>query len=319
MIEIILDASQLEVFEACPRKWYYSYIRNLVPIKSHQSFNIGSYYHEVFALFYSLPLGPSHYKDLPITKDLWKTWLAKIGIEKDFNTRLKIAVDFAAHDALLKKYNIRDLDAQKFHRKRIVDYLYKWISEDEQTEVIAVEQGFTWLLYEDSGRRFLLEGKIDFVGRNNKYGLFVMDHKTQSRFDDRFEFNHQVCNYMSHTKANYFVYNYIGLQDKLPKEGLRRIIYKPHPGMLDQWKFEVMQTFQQMYHYRDQLAEHEDYRIYLEIFENLVYPRRRAACDASKYGLCAYHKLCSVPDDSKWVKVVESAYKEKDEKWRAWT
>jgi len=313
MIEIILDASQLEVFEACPRKWHYSYVKNLIPLQSHRSFDIGSYYHEVLALFYSLPLGPTPYPNITESSELWKQYLLKTGRITAYNDRIKYACEFSSNPNLLQKFNIKDIDAQAFHRKRIVDYIYRYSEEDEYLESIAIEQGFSRLLYEDASRRYILEGKIDFVGSGKPYGFFVMDHKTQSRYDDRWEFNHQVCNYLSVTKADYFVYNYIGLQDKLPMNGMRRMIYKPHPGMLEQWEKEVLRTFHEMYDFITKYQETD------RILHAEQFPRRRAACDSSKYGLCAYHKLCSVPDGSKWVGAVESAYKEKDQRWRAWT
>lgn len=311
MIEIILDASQLETFETCPRKWYYSYKQNLIPNVAHRAFGIGSYYHEVLALYYSLPLGPLHYNNIPESKDIYKHQLAKYGVISSFAERIRATIDFSINTELLNKFGIKDLDEQKFHRRRIFDYLSKYEDEDQAIEVIAVEQGFSWLLYEDSSRRYILEGKIDFVGKGRPYDLFVMDHKTQSRFDDRWEMNHQVMNYMSFTKANYFIYNYIGLQEKLPINGMRRMIYKPHPGMLEQWQKEVKETFDQMFHYilMNSIVNKEN---------DICYPRRRAACDASKYGLCAYHKLCSVPDESPFKLTVFSGYKEKEEKWSAW-
>lgn len=289
MIEIILDASQIEVFEACPRKWYYSYILNLIPHKGYSPFDIGLYYHSVLKFYY----------------DLYRTK------EFDIVQKLQQTIDFAKDQKLFLQYNIDNREDQIFHIQRLITYLNKYEDEDANMEIIATEGGFSQLLFENDERRYILEGKIDLVGSKQPEGLFVMDHKTQSRKDDRWEFNHQVCNYLHFTKANYFIYNYIGLQDKLPAEGLRRCIYKPPEGMIDQWLKEVKLTFDQMYNYITVPIAYNH--------KDEVFPRRRSACDSSKYGLCQYHKLCSVPDDSIWTEVVKSAYKEKDEKWRAWS
>lgn len=298
MIEIIMDASQLEAFEACPRKWYYSYVLNLIPNRASKAFDVGSYFHEILAFYYSLPI-----QTAPIT---------------DIDERIRASVEFSASGDLLRKFRIKDIELQKFYRQRLVDYFYKYADEDAATTSIAVEQGFSQLLYEDNIRRYILEGKIDFVGKNNIYGLFVRDHKTQSRKDDRWEFNHQVCNYMLASGANYFEYNYLGLQDKLPPEGMRRIPYKPHPGMLDQWKLEVMKTFREMEDYKNCFVElTKDFERANTEYE-INYPRRRSACDSSKYGLCSMHKLCSIPDNSQWVPAVMSGYKSKKERWQAW-
>lgn len=285
MIEVILDASQLELFESCPRKWYYSQVLNLTTISPYSPFDIGSYYHSVIAHYYTM---------LKRTKSL--------------SEALRSACDFAAQDTLLKKYHINDPDERIFHRRRLMDYINYYAHEDESLEIIAIESGFSYLLYEDENCRYILEGLIDLITINGPLGLIVMDHKTQSRKDDRWEFNHQVCNYLNFTKADYFVYNYIGLQQNLPKDGFRRVIYKPPEGMLEQWLKEVLRTFDEMYNY---VAAHG-------IPELREFPRRRAACDSSKYGLCQYHKLCSIPDNSRFQNAVLSAYKTK-EQWRAWS
>lgn len=313
MLEVILDASQIELFERCPRAWYYAYVQNLTPLHSKSAFSTGSYYHEVLALYYSLPL-PLPQINKPET-ELYQIAHRKLGQVKNLAERLKAAVDFAASPELHTKYHIKDADAKIFHRKRIVDYLFNWSHEDEGLNVIAVEQGFSTLLYEDVNKRYILEGKIDLVFEGKPYGYAVMDHKTQSRYDDRWEFNHQVMNYMAFTKADYFVYNYIGLQDKLPLNGMRRMLYKPPPGTLEQWKSEVRVTFDEMTHYKF-LA---NFTTGIKETEETVYPRKRSACDASKYGLCQFHKLCSVPDDSIFKESVLSHYKPKESVWRAWT
>lgn len=287
MIEIILDASQIEIFEACPRKWYYSYVLNLVPHVPYSPFDIGSYYHECLRHYYTS----------------LRTYRNSSAI------LFQSIINFAKDDNLFTKYNINGMENRLFHIKRLISYLNKYEDEDYTMDIIAIEQGFSYLLYEDNNRRYILEGKIDLVYNDPITKLTVMDHKTQARKSDRWEFNHQVCNYLNFTKANYFVYNYIGLQDSLPKDGLRREIYKPAEGMLDQWLTEVKLTFDQMYDYLINGTKPDEYDM----------PRRRSACDSSKYGLCQYHKLCSVPDGSQWVEVVKSAYKEKDEVWRPWS
>lgn len=300
MIEIILDASSLELFEPCPRKYYYDAILNLTTVRRRNAFDIGSYFHEVLAHYYSSPL-----KDIP---------------------RLRSAFDFSSQVQLFVKFGIKDIDEQKFYRRRIAEYFNFWDYEDQRLEFLAVEKGFSYLLYEDSSRRYILEGKIDLIGKGKPYGLFVMDHKTQSRKDDKYPYNHQVCNYMNYMRrqgkpADYFVYNYIGIQDNLPPDGMRRQIYAPPPGMLDQWEKEVKRTFDDLF---DIMTKCNSNGMTNEKGERIIVPdieafkRKRSACDSSKYGLCHFHKLCSIPDGSKWYEAVRKHYKEKEQRWRAW-
>lgn len=195
--------------------------------------------------------------------------------------------------------------APKFHIDRLKAYLINNMAEDDISEIIAVEQGFSTLLYEDSDRRYILEGMIDLITIEPKTKLTVTDHKTQSRFYDKYGYNHQALNYLAFTGAEYFRYNYIGLQDKQGDNTFRRPIFKPRPGMLEQWKRDVKRTF-------DELAR------YVEIGGAAAFPRRRSACD-TKFGVCQFHKICEEPDGSKWIPTILTAYHEKENKWRAWS
>lgn len=185
-------------------------------------------------------------------------------------------------------------------------------------EIIAVEKGFSWLLYEDSTRRYILEGMIDLVSKKKPTGFTVTDHKTQSRLYDKYEYNHQALNYLNFTGASYFEYNYIGLQQESGINTFRRPIFKPAAGMLEQWKQDVKLTFDEMYSMVNNLGT----RVVIPGSkynppDSLFFPRRRSSC-TTQFGTCAYHKRCQVPDNSKFVQIAESAYKEKDKRWIAW-
>lgn len=217
------------------------------------------------------------------------------------------------------KYGIEAVETKEyapgFLIKRLQHYMIRWESEDESTESVAVEQGFSHLLYEDNQRRYILEGKIDHIAYRQGLGLIVEDHKTQSRAGERYELNHQVFNYYNFVKPEYFVYNYIGLQEKPNDKTFVRQIYKPHPGMIEQWKAEVMRTFDAMYSI---VTANAGYLPMIEPVTELYYPRRRSSCDG-KYGLCQFHNICAVPDDSKFKPAIIGSFKEKDLAWRAWT
>lgn len=295
MIEVILDASQIEVFEACPRKWFYDYVLNLTTKHPNPALSTGSYYHEILKYYYSNKL--------------------------DLRGALLMAQELA-NGPENNKWPAVGAEPQ-FHYERLKNYLIKYRDEDETDEVIAVEQGFSTLLYEDNDRRYILEGMIDYIGIRKHMGLTIRDHKTQSRAYEKYEINHQVFNYMSFTGANYFEYNYVGLQDKITDATFRRLIYKPHPGMLEQWRSDVRRTFDQMFEYKLKYLEVEDMyetkelAAYYQLELGEAFPRRRAACDG-KFGICQFKHICQVPDNSQWVPLVMSKYKQKDNIWRAW-
>lgn len=292
MIEIILDASQITTFEACPRKWYYDHILNLTPARTNPSLSTGTWFHEVLRTYYT-----NLQHKVPLTDSL------------------KQAQSYAEELAIgtRRKEWPRVKKDPKFHLDRLRSYLINHLWEDEVSEILAVEKGFSYLLYEDSSRRYILEGMIDLISIEPRMGLTVTDHKTQQRYDSIYENNHQVFNYLNFTSANYFRYNYIGQQEVQNANTFHRPIFKPHPGQLEQWKKDVLRTFREM----ENFLVNPDLTVSSSREDN--FPRRRTACDASKYGLCAFHKRCEVPDDSKWVPTVLTAYKEKEKQWRAWS
>lgn len=284
MIELILDASQLTAFESCERSWYYSYHQHLTSKFRNKSLNLGSWYHDVLAYYYEqLPT-------LPILNSIPAT------------------LEYMQSPALLTKYGIVDSATLKFHLKRMRDYLHHYMFTDEKIKVIAVEKGFSYLLYEDTDYRFILEGKIDLVAHIPTYGLTVWDHKTQSRKENRYPFNHQVMNYFNYVRPAYFIYNYIGLQENLSPGHLRREFWAPTSEQLEVWLSDVLGTFERVatrLQRTDLLAEDK-------------FRRSRTAC-VPKYGKCEFYKICNVPDDNKWVPTILTAYKQKEQKWAAWS
>lgn len=292
MIEVILDASQIEVFEACPRKWYYDHIRNLTLRKTNPALSTGSFFHEVLRTYYENGQAAP-----PCSRHIREAVNYAIQISTDAKWP-KVAAD------------------PKFYIDRLRSYLVNHMWEDDSSQIIAVEKGFSTLLYEDVDRRYLLEGMIDLVSIEASTGLTITDHKTQSRFYDKYGYNHQALNYLSFTGAKYFRYNYIGLQDKEGDNTFRRPIFRPADGVLEQWRRDVLRTFQQMEYY---LTHGDEGQYYGEGNpQEIQFPRRRSSCDG-KFGVCQFHRICETPDDSKWLPTVLTAYKEKEILWRAWS
>lgn len=278
VVEVILDASQIETFEACEYKWHFDHERNLTTPHPNPALSTGSYFHECLKFYYSQP--------------------------QPLGNHIKPALEYARKLAIDPGHNRKWPEVRKdpkFYWERFRAYIFNWLHEDEQIEIIAVEKGFSYLLYEDTERRYILEGIIDLVAVKPRQGLVVIDHKTQSRFYDKYDFSHQPLNYFNFCQPDYFEYNYIGLQDNISDNTFRRDIVKYGPGVLEQWKRDVFKTFQ---HFE-------------ECQRKKNYPRRRAACKG-QFGLCQFHRRCEVPDDSPLVQVIESYYVQKEQKWRAW-
>lgn len=285
MIEIILDASQIETFEACPRKWYNDHVLNLTTPSTNPALSTGSWFHEVLRIYYEAGL-----ESPPISKHIRK------------------AVDYAASlttgEASGRWPRVRK--DPKFHMDRLRAYLVTHMNEDDAAEILFVEKGFSTLFYEDIERRYILEGTIDLGTVEKSMGFTITDHKTQIRAYEKYPNNHQCFNYLAFTGANYFRYNFIGQQETQNENTFRRPIFRPQPGQLEQWKRDVKRTFQEMERY-----------VRAGLSDVLNYPKRLTQCQ-TKFGLCQFHKLCEIPDDSKWRPVILKSYKEK-EAWKPWS
>jgi hypothetical protein len=101
------------------------------------------------------------------------------------------------------------------------------------------------------------------------------------------------------------------LQKEINKETFRRELYKPHPGMLEQWKTDIMRVFDEMNNY---IITHA---VEKPTYVEKAFPRRRTNCQ-TKFGVCQFHHICSVPDTSKFQNSVRQKYTQKEEKWQAW-
>lgn len=298
MIEIIMDASQIEQFEACPRKWYNDQVLNLTSVQTNTAMSTGTWFHEVLKLYETEGL-----LNPPVSKHIKKA--------VDFAVLLATGPDAVKWPRVKKD--------PKFHLDRLRAYLITHMAEDDSSEIVAVEKGFSTLLYEDAERRYILEGMIDLISIERTLGLTVTDHKSQSRAYEKYWVNHQVNNYLSFTGARYFRYNYIGQQATQNDQTFRRPIYRPHPGALEQWRKDVLRTFQEMERYLTKQFNPWIEDIDLNSRPKRVndFPKRLTQCQ-TKFGLCQFHKLCELPDDSPYREVVLKHYKQK-EPWKAWS
>lgn len=308
MLELILDASQLEVIESCIYKWYLEQVRNLTTRRTNPALSTGSFYHEIFKYYYSRT-------ELPRSTNIQ----AALRFANELLTVTELTPRLIELGVRSVQWPAVRIDP-KFHLDRLVSYFATNMIEDDTSEVLAIEKGFSTLLFESPTRRFILEGVIDLLSIEQATGLTITDHKTQSRLYDKYEYCHQALNYLSFTEANYFRYSYTGLQDKVNTSTFRRTIFKPAEGMIQQWKSDVLKTF----HSLADIIEETGYKDIFEL-ERLTkikigeaFPRRRSACK-TQFGLCQFHRICETPDSHPLLPNVLQSYKEKEDRWRAWS
>lgn len=167
--------------------------------------------------------------------------------------------------------------------------------QNETWRPIAVEKGFSKLLYEDNENIFVYEGKPDLIVEigNDTVGI---DHKHQSKAYTIFEFNNQAMGYCWSLGLSYFVYNYI----KFTKEDIfRRCTYKFTSAQLAQWQSDTVEWFFRAKHIIS-------FRHYM----------RNWTCQ-NKFGVCEYAPLCIQPSQSAREWIIKSQFQQV-KRYRSW-
>src|SRR6266853_4095492 len=142
-LNIVLDASKIDLFETCPARYNFRHNHNkgLPMINKAKALDLGTLAHEGLGVYFKL-LGENVHYD-----DRMKACLMKIreissnpdesNSEPEEVSRLMRAVEESC------------------------DF---WRSEDENSlEILATEQPFAYVLYEDDTVRIIISGKIDLL------------------------------------------------------------------------------------------------------------------------------------------------------------
>jgi hypothetical protein len=173
---------------------------------------------------------------------------------------------------------------------------YQQTYKNEDWTPIAIEHGFSKLLYEDDENLFVYEGRVDLVARDSKGQLLIIDHKTQSMTYSIYPFNNQIIGYLWATDATEFVYNYLVLT-KEPQ--FRRAPHPFSPAQISAWKESTVKWF---------------LRIKAAIQSAEFVPSLQ--CE-TKFGKCQFTTICEQPNEKIKQFIVGSNYKAR-KKYRSW-
>jgi hypothetical protein len=225
---IILDASKVDLFETCPKRYHFRHNlnRTLPIIHKARALDIGSLAHEGLAVYYRMLGEQAHYDDR------MESCLMKIR-ELSSNPDESNAEPEEVNNLL----------------KTIEECCDFWRADDENSiEVLAVEQAFAYSLFEDDDIRIILSGKIDLlmnyrgIGGSASYSKMPLDHKTFSRESMLLRKSNQFINYCNAVGSNYLLVNRIGLHNgsvKSPKpatEKFKRLPLSYDPQYIEDWK-----------------------------------------------------------------------------------
>jgi len=250
-MNVILDASQYDMFLLCHKRFDYRYNMNkTLPIKA-----------------------------VPLDKGL----LVHIACETYYEAlRTGAKYDWAVNTALMKckaagaKSDL-DNDILNVVYSTMEHYFDHWRVADQQFEIVAVENPFLYLLFENDEIRIYMAGKIDLIVSDNKYTNLPYDHKSFERTSPINEMSNQFKNYCNAINSNTLIVNRIGFQKTLPAEQkfLRVPVQYDHLKIAD-WKENVVLNVME----------------YIECRITDKWPMNETSCD-KYHRQCEYYELCN--------------------------
>lgn len=279
-VNIILDASKIDLFETCPARYNFRHNHNktLPLIHKAKALDIGSLAHNGLEVYYNLLKENIKYEER------LEACLMKIR---------EISSDASASNS-----EPEDVSNLLYAIEHHCDY---WRSEDENClEILAVETPFAYVLYEDDFVRILISGKIDLlvnyhgIGRSASYDNLPIDHKTFSRDSQVLRKSNQFINYCSAVGSNYIIINRIGLYDhnaknqKTSDERFKRLPLSYDPIYIHSWRDNLIKMLTNEY---------------LTCVSDNSWPEKPTSC--FKFNrICEYYSICdSSGEDTKKYKL----------------
>lgn len=268
---IVLDASKIDLFETCPKRYDFrhNHNRGLSMIHKAKALDLGTLAHEGLGVYFKL-----------------------LGEGEDFSTRMERALMKIRE--LSSNPNESNIEPEELNHliKAVEESCDYWRAEDENSlEILAVEQPFAYELFSDDSVRIILSGKIDLlvnftgIGRGASYGRLPIDHKTFSRESMLLRKSNQFINYCNAVGSNYLVVNRIGLQKtKSAEDRFKRLPLSYDPIYIQDWKDNLTKMI---------LNE------YLTCVSEGYWPEKPTSCNKFNR-LCEYYSICdSSGQDSK--------------------
>lgn len=251
-IDVVFDATMLDTFLLCPQKYYLRHKLNRVtPI---------------------------------LARPLDKGQLVHHGLENYFEEVKKSTPFSEAADAMIQSVNVKstESDLSDDDVVRVKEVLLETCrvnqALDYSYEILAVEQSFMYVLYEDDFIRLIMIGKIDLLVNDHIRGYLNLpiDHKSYERDFPVHRKTNQFCNYTVACNSNYLLVNRIGFQTSIkPEVKHKRVPLSYDPDFHQQWRENVVRWV----------------NFYLECEGTNSFPLNDTSCDKFNR-LCEYYSVC---------------------------
>ena len=276
---LVLDSTQISQFLTCPTMWK---LHNLELLELNgfgkSAMDMGTYGHSLLEHYYKLVAG---------------------GIDET-----------GARDAALKGPEPVDkLSSIEIGtvRKTFMYYCERYKGCDFQpSSPDSVEVGFSYKLFEDENRLYLLEGKMDGHSFGPSVGMFdnqrmFIDHKFQLRAHQLYNKRIQFRNYALATNSLYGMINYIRFHKNPTEDTFVREVIPFSRQELELWREKLIRVY-------DRLAENVN---------KGMFPQNWASCEGYYGRPCQYTLICEQDIPMVQENVKQMRYHQ-IEKWRPW-
>ena len=325
---LILDSSQIETFLDCPTLWYYKYKRSLIPNaqRSNTPMNMGTYGHKLLEIIYKERAKGNHANATSVAFAYnidTETCRCAHGHEHHRTMIVGMperccAIGCTCDEFVPVPFPLDPTD-REFTKNRVLEYTFvegTAIPEFVPSSPDHVEVGFSYNLYEDEERLYILEGRIDLLGKiaNNCESGWA-DHKFQARERDLYLKSIQFRNYSMVTQLPIGVVNYIRFAKKIEKDKtFKRAVISFSRQEMEWWKDRLIATFNRIENATTDSLFKNDEQWYLES-DTL---RNRAMC-GGKFGYaCDYTPMCENAMLPALIQINEQSVFKQKPAWRPW-
>lgn len=277
------DSQMINTFQACEKKYDYSFIQNLTPPDKAEALERGDLMHKMLEVYYSLQIEGMFEKiqrKEPVS-EVWKE-LFETGItlpkDKSFPSIQETAtragnyygtkMDLAAEEITSTIYQFKEYSLYFMH---------------DSWRALAVEEVGSKVLFETEDLKLIYNFKIDLVAEKGSI-IAPFDHKTSKRRENPSSLSNQFIGYCYGLGLNNLVVNKIGFQKTLsPAERFNRYILTIDDERIEEWKQNTIQWGFRM----------------VEANESQLYLLDLTSCD--KYSGCIFAPLCETsPSGRDW-------------------
>jgi hypothetical protein len=271
MINLLISVERLNDIQICPKLYFYKHELGQVPIEKPTYFQTGELMHEILRSYYQARI------DSPNTLINWQQFI-------------ELGRNYAA-----KKLTLTAQEVEETIRDASMYFTY--YANSESWDILGVEEPFAKELFSNEQFRIVVIGKTDLrvVTNRGKGPQALIDHKYESRFEQKVERDNQPLAYCWAFELRDFIYNRIGKQKtKKVEEKLLRPYLSYSQYQIDEWVESAIESANEIIRY---------------VSAN-KWPMRIHGCNVHGRK-CTYYDVCNTTPDNRQYKL-DSFFKDKE-------